>query len=189
MPRNSINTETCQDRRFLLKLGFATATTFAIPTAFADALKQPERKISLLNLHTGEHLKATYWAEGHYQKSELQAINHVLRDYRTGDVQEIDSNLIELLNLLHHKAHGKQPFHVISGYRSPKTNAMLRQTSSGVAKKSLHMLGKAIDIRLPGRQLSELRKMAMNMKVGGVGFYPGSDFIHVDTGRVRYWKG
>lgn len=181
--------ETCQFRRRFLQIGLGTTATMAMPSAFATMLKQPERSISLLNLHTGEKIKATYWAEGQYQSSELQAINRILRDHRTGDINEIDSNLIEMLNLMHQKMHGKQPFHVISGYRSPKTNAMLRQNSGGVAKKSLHMQGKAIDIRLPGRHLDDLRKAAMTMKVGGVGYYPGSDFIHVDTGRVRSWQG
>lgn len=184
-----IDSETCEFRRRFLQIGLGATASLAMPNAFANIAKQQDRTISFLNLHTGEKLKATYWAEGEYQKDELIAINHVLRDHRTGDVHDIDSNLIEMLNLLHHKMHGKQAFNVISGYRSPKTNAMLRQNSDGVAKKSLHMLGKAIDIRLPGRDLSDLRKTALGMKVGGVGYYPGSDFIHVDTGRVRQWQG
>lgn len=183
------NKETCEFRRRFLQVGLGATASLAMPNAFANIVKEQDRTISFLNLHTGEKLKATYWAEGQYQPDELKAINHVLRDHRTGDMHDMDNNLIEMLNLLHHKMNGKQPFHVISGYRSPKTNAMLSNNSNGVAKKSLHMQGKAIDIRLPGRQLSELRKTALDMKVGGVGFYPGSDFIHVDTGRVRQWQG
>lgn len=185
----AIDSETCQFRRRFLQIGVGATASLAMPNAFATMLKQPERKIALLNLHTGEQVKATYWAEGQYQSSELQAINRVLRDHRTGDINDIDSNLIEMLNLLHQKMHGKQPFHVISGYRSPKTNALLRQNSGGVAKKSLHMQGKAIDVRLPGRELNELQKSALNLKVGGVGYYPGSNFLHIDTGRVRNWQG
>lgn len=181
--------ETCEFRRRFLQIGLGATATLAMPNAFANVLKQPERSIALMNLHTGEQVKATYWAEGTYQPDELQAIHRVLRDHRTGDIHEIDQNLIEMLNLLHQKMHGKQPFHVISGYRSPKTNQMLRKNSDGVAKKSLHMQGKAIDVRLPGRQLDELRKTALGLKVGGVGFYPGSEFIHIDTGRVRSWQG
>lgn len=182
--------ETCQIRRRFLQIGLGATASLAMPTsAFANLLKQPERSIALLNLHTGEKVKATYWAEGQYQPDELSAIHRVLRDHRTGDIHEIDSHLIDMLNLLHQQMHGKQPFHVISGYRSPKTNAMLSKNSSGVAKKSLHMQGRAIDIRLPGRELNELRKTAQHMKIGGVGFYPSSDFIHVDTGRVRSWQG
>jgi uncharacterized protein YcbK (DUF882 family) len=181
--------ETCEFRRRFLQIGFGATASLAMPNAFAAALKQPERSIALLNLHTGEQVKATYWAEGQYQADELQSIHRVLRDHRTGDIHAIDENLIDILNLLHQKMNGKQPFHVISGYRSPKTNAMLNKNSSGVAKKSLHMQGKAIDIRLPGRQLNELRKTAQGMKVGGVGYYPGSEFIHLDTGRTRSWQG
>jgi uncharacterized protein YcbK (DUF882 family) len=180
--------EIVQTRRRFLKLGMATATTFAIPNALASINKQPERKLSLLNLHTGESINATYWAEGHYQTSELRAINRILRDHRTGEVVNIDQNLVDLLNILHHEMNGRQPFHVISGYRSPHTNAKLRSKSNGVAKKSLHMQGKAIDIRLPGRQLSQLHTAALNLKSGGVGYYPKSDFIHVDTGNVRNWR-
>lgn len=174
-------------RRRFLQIGFGATAGLIMPNAFAGLLKQPERKLSLLNLHTGETINATYWAEGQYQTSELQAINKVLRDFRTGDVHKMDKDLIDLLNLMHHKVGGNRPFNVISGYRSPKTNAALNKNTTGVAKKSLHMQGKAIDIRLPGHKLSDLRKVALNLQVGGVGFYPESDFIHVDTGDVRHW--
>jgi len=176
-------------RRRFLQLGFGATASLAVPNAFANILTQPERKLALLNLHTGESINATYWAEGQYQKTELHAINQVLRDHRTGDIHSMDNDLIDLLNILHHKMNGKQAFHVISGYRSPKTNAKLSYNSSGVAKKSLHMQGKAIDIRLPGRQLSALRSTALKLQTGGVGYYPKSDFIHIDTGRVRQWAG
>ncbi|NOQ94348.1 MAG: DUF882 domain-containing protein [Methylophaga sp.] len=176
-------------RRRFLQLGLGTTASLAMPSAFANILAQPERKLALLNLHTGERINATYWAEGDYQTSELHAISRVLRDHRTGDTLDMDNNLIDLLNILHHKMNGKQAFHVISGYRSPKTNAKLSYKSSGVAKKSLHMQGKAIDIRLPGRELSALRSTALKLQTGGVGYYPKSDFIHIDTGRVRQWAG
>ena len=181
------DSEVSTSRRRILQLGLGAAASLAMPNAFASILTEPERKLSLLNLHTGESLKATYWAEGQYQLSELHAINHVLRDHRTGDIHEMDSNLINMLNILHHKMDGKHAFNVISGYRSPKSNALLNKTTSGVAKKSLHMQGKAIDIRLPGRDLSALRKAALDLQTGGVGYYSKSDFIHVDTGRVRQW--
>ena len=174
-------------RRRFLQIGLGATAGLIMPNAFADLLIQPERKLSLHNLHTGESIKTTYWAEGQYQTSELHAINRVLRDHRTGDVIDMDHELIDLLNILHHKMNGRKPFHVISGYRSPKTNESLRKQTSGVAKKSLHMQGQAIDIRLPGRELAALRKAAIDLQAGGVGFYPKSDFIHVDTGRVRHW--
>jgi uncharacterized protein YcbK (DUF882 family) len=120
-------------------------------------------------------------------KESLREINHLLRDHRTGDTVQMDRELLDLLYSLQHKVESKKEFQVISGYRSPKTNAMLRSKSSGVAKKSLHMQGKAIDIRLPGTSLKNLRKAAVALKSGGVGYYPNSNFVHVDTGRVRYW--
>jgi len=185
--QRDVSAERIQHRRRFLQLGFGAAASLAMPSAFANIITSPERKLSLLNLHTGENINATYWAEGQYQTSELHAINRVLRDHRTGDVIDMDSDLIELLNILHHKMDGKQAFHVISGYRSAKTNAMLNKKSSGVAKKSLHMQGRAIDIRLPGRQLASLQQAAMQLHAGGVGYYSRSDFIHIDTGRVRSW--
>ena len=184
------------NRRRFLQLGLGATTALFVPNAFAGLsspaidqsnIAQADRKLSLLNLHTGEHLKATYWAEGQYQSSELKAINHILRDHRTGDVYHMDNDLLNLLHTLHQKMDSKQEFQIISGYRSPKTNAALNKKSSGVAKKSLHMQGKAIDIRLPGCQLADLRKAAINCQTGGVGYYPKSDFIHIDTGRVRRW--
>ena len=185
--QRELSAERIQHRRRFLQLGFGAAATLAMPSAFANIMTSPERKLSLLNLHTGENINATYWAEGQYQTSELQAISRVLRDHRTGDIMDMDSNLIDLLNLLHHKMDGKNPFHVISGYRSPKTNAALSKKSSGVAKKSLHMQGRAIDIRLPGRQLTSLQQAAKQLHAGGVGYYSRSNFIHIDTGRVRSW--
>ncbi len=183
--------DTRLDRRRLLKLGLAASTALFVPSAFArssaDTFTAAERKLSLLNLHTGESLEATYWAEGQYQNDELTAINRILRDHRTGDIHQIDNNLLDLLNTLHHKLDAKQPFQIISGYRSPKTNAVLNKKSNGVAKKSLHMQGKAIDIRLPGRALPELQKAAIACQAGGVGYYAKSNFIHIDTGRVRRW--
>ena len=187
--KQSLNTSI--NRRRFLQFGVAAATSLILPEAMGNIRVnppvQPERKLSLLNLHTGESVTATYWAEGQYQGNELAAINNILRDHRTGDIHQMDSELLELLNLLHQKVDAKKNFQVISGYRSPKTNAALNKKSNGVAKKSLHMQGKAIDIRLPGCDLSDLRNAAISCQKGGVGFYPKSSFIHIDTGRVRRW--
>ena len=110
-----------------------------------------------------------------------------LRDHRTGDVHPIDPQLLDLLTHLQQSVDSARAFEVISGYRSPKTNAMLASNSGGVARKSLHMQGMAIDIRLPGKRLKDLRAAALSLEAGGVGYYPSSDFVHVATGRVRSW--
>lgn len=180
------------NRRTLLKLGsLGTATALAPTAALAkwqkNTAQTSPRALSFYNLHTGESLHTTYWEEGVYHAEALKEINHLLRDHRTGGVIDMDVELLDLLHDIRNRTGTQQAFNVISGYRSPKTNAMLNQQTSGVAKKSLHMVGKAIDINLPGFQLADLRKVALQQKRGGVGFYPKSNFIHVDTGRVRYW--
>ncbi len=173
-------------RRFLTGCA-AVASSVIAPSAFASITRQPERQLAFRHLHTGEKVKLTYWAEGEYLADSLQEINHLLRDHRTGDMAQIDRQLMDLLFNLQTSLDRPGEFQIISGYRSPKTNNMLRSKSSGVAKKSLHMQGRAIDIRLPGAELKQLRKAAIALKAGGVGYYPKSNFIHVDTGRVRYW--
>lgn len=153
----------------------------------SSALIGKERSLSFNHLHTGEKLKLTYWADGEYLSESLAEINHLLRDFRTGERHKMDPELIDLLHRLQVATGNHRAFEIISGYRSPKTNAMLRSSSSGVAKKSLHMLGQAIDVRLPGTDLKHLHKAALEAKSGGVGLYTGSNFVHLDTGRVRNW--
>lgn len=147
------------------------------------------RTLSFNNLHTGERLSLDYWTGGAYVPDSLAAINHVLRDFRTGEVHAIEPRLLDLLAMLRAKLETDAPVEVISGYRSPKTNATLRGEGghSGVAAHSLHMQGMAIDIRIADRGLDVLHRTALAMKVGGVGYYPQSDFVHVDVGRVRSW--
>jgi len=145
------------------------------------------RRLVFDNLHTGEKLDAVYWDRGAYVPDALQAVNHVLRDFRNGEVHPIAPKLLDLLDMLSARVETRQPFQVISGYRSPQTNAMLHAESHGVASKSLHMQGMAIDIRLADVDLSKLHDAALGMAVGGVGYYPSSDFVHVDIGRVRHW--
>ncbi len=174
-------------RRGLLGVAVAgTVVGLARPAMAALAEGRP-RKLAFYNLHTEEKLSATYWADGGYVADELGAIDHLLRDFRTGSVHTIDPKLLDLLYSLDRSLGSAQPFHVISGYRSPHTNAVLHAKSNGVASHSLHMVGKAIDIRLPGRSLADLRNAALALRSGGVGYYPKSDFVHVDTGRVRRW--
>lgn len=183
------DTKAVFNRRHFLKAGIGACTLLTLPHLQASPMNMIERKLAFLNLHTGERIHTPYWAEGRYLPEGLITINNLLRDHRTGEIYEMDRNLLDMLQLLHYKMASKSEFHVISGYRSPKTNAQLNAHSDGVAKRSLHMQGKAIDIRLPGHQLSDLRKAALAMQSGGVGYYPKSDFIHIDTGRVRQWNG
>ncbi len=145
--------------------------------------------LSLHNLHTGESLHTVYRESGRYVMAALTEIDEFLRDFRTGDVHRIDPKLLDLLTTLRDVTGARGPFQVISGYRSPATNAMLHARSSGVAKHSLHMDGQAIDIRHHRIDTATLHRAALSLKRGGVGFYPRSDFVHVDTGRVRWWNG
>lgn len=156
----------------------------------------PPRHLSFRHLHTEENLEVVYWEKGAYVPDALNAVNHLLRDFRTNEEHVIDPNLLDLLNTLRIRTGTKEPFRIISAYRSPATNEMLRdqsgETHGGtpeVAKKSLHMEGQAIDIRLIDVALTRLHTTAVALKRGGVGFYPDSDFVHVDTGAVRYWQG
>ena len=174
-------------RRDILKGCLGLGAILLAPSALARAISPEERILGFHNLHTGERLEATYWADGEYVDDELQSVNQVLRDHRSGEIHPIDASLLDQLYLLQHKLGTERPFHVISGYRSPASNAQLSANSSGVAKRSLHMQGRAIDIRLPGVKLAHLRQAALDLKAGGVGYYPKSDFIHIDTGRVRFW--
>lgn len=173
-------------RQFLLMAAASCAATFS-PSAFANLLPRTERKLRLYNLHTGESLTTTYWAEGKYLKHELASVNYFLRDYRNDTIDPIDPRLLDQVCLLQHKLAHKGTFHIISGYRSPQTNAWLRRHGNGVAKHSLHMEGRAIDLRLPGVELKHLRQVALAMRAGGVGYYPQSNFVHLDTGRPRFW--
>jgi len=172
-------------RRRILKASVAGTVLAAAPLTTVWAAS--ERTLSLHNLHTGEQINQPYWMQGNYLPESLTAINKVLRDHRSGEVYPIDPTLLDLLSALQQQVGSRQGYDVISGYRSPASNAMLHSKSSGVAKRSLHMQGKAIDIRLPGTELARLHRAAKALKSGGVGLYTGSNFIHVDTGRVRYW--
>lgn len=164
----------------------APPTTPAAPAVIRPGLAANVRRIAFLNLHTDERCSVVFERNGCTADAMAQ-VNRVLRDFRTGEVHPIDPQLINLLADLQMRLDTDQPFHVISGYRSPKTNAALHEKSSGVATKSLHMQGKAIDIRVPGRKLAAVRDTALAMQRGGVGYYAQSDFVHVDTGRVRRW--
>lgn len=160
-----------------------------VPTP-ALATEADVRSLALDHTHTGEQLALVYAQGEQYVPDALASLNHFLRDHYTGDVGVIDPNLFDLLHRVRLELGVSQSFEVISGYRCPTTNETLRITrSGGVARRSLHMDGKAIDVRLPGVPLSELRDVALSLQAGGVGYYPAEQFLHLDTGRVRSWQG
>jgi uncharacterized protein YcbK (DUF882 family) len=180
-------------RRKFMQLGLCAATALSLPRfALASAPAQglllaPARELSFYNNHTGEKLRLAYCENNQYVPSALQALNQFMRDFRTGDVHPIDPALFDQLHTLQRVTGNTGQFHIISGYRSPATNKALQGHSDGVAKHSLHMEGKAMDISLPGIELSKLHKAALGLNAGGVGYYPSSDFVHIDTGRLRHW--
>jgi uncharacterized protein YcbK (DUF882 family) len=175
-------------RRSFLKSSVVLASAVGMPALAKAALPAPaERTLRLYNTHTGESLRSVFWAEGQFIPDALKDINKLLRDHRNDQIAAMDPKLIVLLNDVSDKFGDNQVLHIISGYRSPESNAKLAAASNGVAKHSMHMDGKAIDIRMPGKNLAQLHKAAMSMKAGGVGYYPDSQFVHMDTGRVRYW--
>ena len=198
------------DRRRFMRAGAAAAVLVAVPSRLKAVQPAPPaapavppaaaakaapakaiRALSFVHTHTAEKLAIEYCCDGKYDPKALAKLNYLLRDFRTGEVHDIDPKLFDLLHELSTDLEANEaPFHIISGFRSPRTNAMLQQRggpNTGVAKRSLHMVGKAIDIRLPGVKLKDLRQTAASLKRGGVGYYPSSNFVHVDTGRVRYW--
>lgn len=178
--------QTLFSRRGFLGLGASVAAGLLIPKgAFAQPLAP--RVLRFDHTHTGEKLAIEYWKGGAYEAESLSAINHLMRDFVTGDVHPIDPPLLDLLHDLAEVTETRRSFEIISAYRSPATNAALRARTTGVASHSLHLEGKAIDIRLADVPLKQLQRAAIASRRGGVGYYPDSNFIHVDTGRVRTW--
>lgn len=145
------------------------------------------RSIAMDNVHTGERINLVYCENGYYVPGALEEINYFFRDFRANLIKPIDPRLLDLLHSIHQSSDASKPFNLVSGYRSPQTNAMLAAQNEGVARHSMHIEGKAADINLPGRQLSLLQRVALALRFGGVGYYPQSGFVHVDTGRVRHW--
>lgn len=187
MPGHGLDCGRCSRRRFMGRSLAAGGGLLLSGAKMATAATTEARQLAFYNLHTGESLAAVYWEGGRYLSAGLAEIDYVLRDFRTGDVHPIDPGLLDLVHRLRLAMDYQRPVHVISGYRSPATNAMLARRSNGVAKNSYHVKGMAIDLRLPGRSLDEVRRAAIALAGGGVGFYPRSDFVHVDTGPVRAW--
>jgi uncharacterized protein YcbK (DUF882 family) len=185
-------------RRILLKAGLLGGAAAIVPLAADGALRavQPvnfivrppsRRALSFYNVHTGESLKTVYFDNGEYVQGALREVNYFFRDFRANEVMAIDPRLLDLLYRIHCALDTSQQFNLISGYRSPATNAWLASQSEGVAHRSLHMYGMASDVNVQGRSLVLLQAVALAMRRGGVGYYPRSDFVHVDIGRVRRW--
>jgi uncharacterized protein YcbK (DUF882 family) len=173
-------------RRFIGALAAAATGSILAPRSVLATQEAP-RELSLFHTHTREELSIVYFADGTYLSDALKRLNHFLADFRTGDVKELDPKLFDILHGIQRLTGSKGTYEIIAAYRSPKTNEMLRQHSSGVAKGSLHLQGRAIDVRLSDLDTAKLRDVAQSLRRGGVGYYAKSDFVHVDTGRVRYW--
>mgnify|MGYP001813563901 FL=1 len=160
-------------------------------SAFAaiEELTTTEKFLLLYNPHTKDSFSGVYWRNGKYVTDALKSINHIMRDFRTDDIKQIDTHLLDLIYGISVKLKSEKPFYVISGYRSPETNAKLCKRGKGAVKNSYHIQGKAVDIRLPGYKTSALRRTACKLKGGGVGYYPRQKFVHIDVGPIRYWNG
>ncbi|MFS4583388.1 YcbK family protein [Phaeobacter sp. C3_T13_0] len=179
-------------RRALLG-AFAATTLVAAPT-FSNAAgflrgAGDIRRIRMFSGRTGERIDMVYWIDGKYIKDAVKEVNHFMRDWRNDQVKEIDLRTIDIMAASHNLLNVNEPYMMLSGYRSPQTNAMLRRRSRGVAKNSLHMRGQAADLRLSSRSVSQMAKAAQACRAGGVGKYRGSNFVHMDCGVVRSWNG
>ena len=174
-------------RRFLGGLAVLGGSLLLPARVVATPTPRGERRVSFVHTHTGERFATTYWGDGAYLEKELARVDDFLRDFRTGERHPIDPALLDQLHDLAILTGTGAPFQVISGYRSPQTNALLRATRGGQASHSLHMTGQAIDVRLADVTTDFIRDAALDLGKGGVGYYRDADFVHVDTGRVRHW--
>lgn len=165
----------------------AVAGIWAPVLSTSAIAKVPDKRLNFFNTHTGETYQGVFWTAGQFLPDALTQINRVLRDHRSNTIAEIDTNLLNLISTLSAHIGTHNPIHIISGYRSPETNQWLADRTDGVASHSLHLDGKAIDLRIPGIELTSLKTAATRLGGGGVGYYPKSQFIHLDTGRVRTW--
>ena len=192
MTMKQTSSSTSFSRRALLGAFAATALVAAPTYSKAAGLLRGSgdiRRIKMYSARTGEKIDMIYWVEGDYIKDAVQEVNHFMRDWRTGDVTNMDLRTIDIMAASLNLLDVSEPFMLLSGYRSPKTNAMLRSRSSGVAKNSLHLKGQAADLRLSSRSVSQIGRAAASCAAGGVGRYSGSNFVHMDCGPVRTWGG
>lgn len=186
MKRNKDFWDSTPTRRGFLAAGVLGAAFVLCPDLAAAARRSGARALALYNTHTGERVRTTYWEQGEFVPEALSLIDHVLRDHRSGEVHRMAPGLLDLVWQLGRRLESREPFHVVSAYRSPETNDLLRASDPGVAKRSLHVTGEAVDLRLPGRSLRQVRDAAVALSGGGVGYY-AQRFVHVDIGRVRRW--
>ncbi len=184
------------NRRSFLGLGSAAVGGLILPSLIKPAaaanfksgvISEGARRLSFRNTHTGESFSGVYRVGDKYLPDAFKHINYVLRDFRTDQVYAMDPRVIDIMYMVQRMTGQNRPFEIISGYRSPKTNNMLRTKSSGVAKKSYHMKGQAIDLRIKDFSSRRVRNVAASLRAGGVGYYAKSDFVHIDTGDVRTW--
>jgi uncharacterized protein YcbK (DUF882 family) len=184
MKKDLKNSASMNRRAFLILIAHCSAGAVLANPLSSFAIPSPATNLSFYHTHTGETLKVNL---KEISGQALHKVHHFLRDFRTGEIHPIDPQLLSILGHIKKRSGSTGTFEVISGYRSPKTNKMLSTASKGVAKKSLHMGGRAIDVRLTDLRTRDLRDIACSLKQGGVGYYPKSDFVHIDTGRVRSW--
>lgn len=192
MTMKQTSSSTSFSRRALLGAFAATALVAAPTYSKAAGLLRGSgdiRRIKMYSARTGEKIDMIYWVEGDYIKDAVQEVNHFMRDWRTGDVKNMDLRTIDIMAASLNLLDVNEPYMLLSGYRSPKTNAMLRSRSTGVAKNSLHLKGQAADLRLSSRSVSQIGRAAASCAAGGVGRYSGSNFVHIDCGPVRTWGG
>lgn len=179
-------------RRGIISAFAATAVTAAPAHAGVFSFLKGSgnvRRIKMYSGRTGESIDMIYWVDGRYVKPALKEINHFMRDWRENKSIKIDTRTIDIMAAAHKLMDVDEPYLLLSGYRTPRTNAMLRQGSSRVAKKSLHMQGQAADLRLKSRNVSQMAKAAQACSAGGVGRYYRSNFVHMDCGPIRTWNG
>jgi len=185
-------TQTVLSRRGLLGAFAATAVVAAPTYSNAFGLLRGAgdvRRVRMYSGRTGESLDTIYWIEGKYIKEVLKEINYFMRDWRNDQTETMDPRTVDIMAASHRLLDVSEPYMLLSGYRSPQTNAMLRSKSRGVAKHSLHMVGQAADLRLKSRSVGQMARAAEACASGGVGRYSGSNFVHMDCGPVRHWGG
>ena len=177
-------------RNFLRLMLWAGLISCSSRSAFAaiDTITPEDRSLSLYNPQTKEYFNGVFWKNGAYDAGALKNISFLMRDIREDVIKPIDNDLLDLIFTLSTKLEAQEPFHIICGYRTPKTNSLLLKCSKSVAKNSYHTKGQAVDIRLPGVEASVLRRAAYKLKKGGLGYYPRRRFVHIDVGPVRYWS-